>query len=285
MFLSVAICTYNGENYLEEQLDSILNQNFPLNELVICDDGSKDRTVEILKAYQRVHPNLIFPVFNTSSLGTIKNFEKAISLTKGELIFLSDQDDIWEKNKVEKTVNFFSQNKYCKMLFSNGALIDENGKDLQSTLWDKWGFTNEKQELWKDNVNAFQDLIRNNNKITGATICLHRDLKDNVIPIKVPIGYWHDAWLGIHASAINSLCFINECLIKYRIHGGQQVGLSTNVGKAVIERSNKYSVDIKEFFKGLRKMYPEQKKFINRAGGGKTLRSKIKSLIMQFGKK
>lgn len=255
MKFSVAMCTYNGENYLEEQLNSILEQSLPLNEIIICDDNSTDRTIDILKQFEKNHPNIIKIYQNDKPLGTIKNFEKAISLTSGNLIFLSDQDDIWYKNKVEKMTAFFEKNSKCKLLFTDGALIDDNGSSLNSTLWEKWDFEKEVRDLWKCNMIAFKNLILNNNKITGATLCFHSSLKKKVLPITIPKGYWHDCWLGLHAAASNGLMFIEESLIDYRIHSNQQIGIS--IDKIIINNKfDKYFITKGEFYKKIKKLYP-----------------------------
>lgn len=256
MFLSVALCTYNGEIFIEQQLNSILNQTLQVNEIVICDDVSSDNTLEMIKAYKKKFPNLIKIFTNDVTLGTIKNFEKVISLTKGDLIFLSDQDDIWYENKVEIMVNFFQENRGCRLLFSNGSLIDEKGISLNATLWEKWGFDKNLRALWLNNNNAFKDLIANNNKITGATVCFKSVLKGSVLPINIPKGYWHDSWLGLHAAANGGLMFLEKCLINYRIHENQQVGISRNTWDTSIVIEHKQFITKETYFKRIKKMYP-----------------------------
>lgn len=257
MKLSVAICTFNGEMFIKKQLDSILNQSCEVQEIIICDDGSNDNTRNILLDYKERFPNKIKLDFNTSSFGTIKNFEKAISLTTGDLIFLSDQDDIWLNEKVSIVREFFSLNVKCKLLFTNGELINENEQPLGSTLWEKWDFNSEIKKKWLNNEDAFKDLVNNKNKITGATVCFHKSLKNFIFPFILPYGYWHDAWLGLHASANNGLYFIDKSLIKYRIHQSQQVGVSRVLKEGVIEKSNSEPLEKQEFYKVLIKLYPD----------------------------
>ncbi len=259
MILSVALCTCNGEKFLREQLNSILDQTLPVDEIVICDDASSDNTKNILASYQQKYPDIIKVHFNESSLGTIKNFEKAISLTNGQLIFLSDQDDIWYENKVSVMTSFFKKHLQCKLLFTNGLLVDDKTKSLNTTLWDKWGFNNPKRQSWKNNNKAFNDLLENDNKITGATVCFHKSLKKFILPIEVPLGYWHDAWLGLHASAQKGLYYIDENLINYRIHRGQQIGISKDVPKATTEKGNKNYIDKADFYLKIKQLYPAQK--------------------------
>jgi len=92
--ISVALCTYNGELYLREQLESILKQTFPPDEIIICDDGSTDTTIKILEEFRRKSFIPVKVYYNKENLGVSKNFEKAISLCSGDIIFLSDQDDV-----------------------------------------------------------------------------------------------------------------------------------------------------------------------------------------------
>ena len=225
--ISVALCTYNGEKYLPKQLDSILNQTKTVDEIVICDDFSTDLTFEILKIYEKTHAGLFKIYKNDIRLNTVKNFEKAISLCSGDYIFLSDQDDVWKDYKVSRMIDFFKKNDKCLLLFSNGELIDRDNRSLFSTLWEKWDFNQIMQEYWMNNHNQMIDLIQNNNKVTGATICLKKELLDELIPINLPIGIWHDSYMALHAAAKNGLYFINENLIEYRIHENQQVGITS----------------------------------------------------------
>lgn len=285
MSISVALCTYNGEKFLRQQLDSILEQSLPVDEIIICDDLSKDSTVEILHEYQNKNPKIIKLVLNINSLGTIKNFEKAIGLTKGNLIFLADQDDVWHKDKVEIMDVFFKKNKNCKLLFSNGSLIDENGISLNSTLWEKWDFNEDLRTLWLNNAYAFKSLIINNNKITGATVCFHNSLKKNSIPITLPYGYWHDGWLGLHAAASEGLMFIEKSLIDYRIHNEQQVGVSSIINKEIINNSNLNPTNKFLFYKKISAIYPNLKIYIPKQESQNKFLKKVKKFYLKLCKK
>ena len=262
MFLSVDLCTYNGASFLEKQLNSILEQTLQVNEIVVCDDGSSDNTLAILTTYEKKFPNLIKLYTNDIALGTLKNFEKAIALTKGELIFLSDQDDIWHKDKVAIMSSFFQENNNCKLLFTDGLLIDDNGVSLNASLWEKWGFDTNIRNSWRNNENAFKDLIINHNKITGATVCFHSSLKATVLPITIPYGYWHDVWLGLHAAGQQGLMFIEQPLISYRIHDKQQIGITVDIESEIRIKSNKNAINKEFFYRKMAKVYPKQKKNI-----------------------
>ena len=107
--------------------------------------------------------------------------------------------------------------------------------------------------------NAFKDLIANCNKITGATVCFHNSLKSFILPIELPEGYWHDAWLGLHASAQQGLMFTSQSLISYRIHENQQVGISRIINEDSYFKSIKKNIFVIIFFKKLIKIYPNEK--------------------------
>ncbi len=229
MKISVALCTYNGGSFLTEQLQSLFDQSLKINEIVICDDRSTDNTIKIIKEFDFKYPGIIQLHINQKKLGSKYNFEKAISLTSGDYIFLSDQDDIWIPSKVERVIDQFSKKKNIQLIFSNGDLIDEYGIALNSTLWDEWGFNTAQRELWKDNKHAYSDLSVNNNRVTGATIVFKKELKEDILPFKLQEGYWHDAWIAWHAAKNGGLYFIEEPLIKYRVHSGQLVGIGNGL--------------------------------------------------------
>ena len=229
MKISVALCSFNGDRFLRQQIESILNQTLPVDEIIISDDGSSDGTLEIIREYEQKHCNLFKVHTNPFQLGTIKNFEIAVGICSGDIIFLSDQDDIWLPEKVRCITDFFKKHKDALLVFTNAYLIDEDNKVMSNSLWEKWDFTKELQDKWKDNRKAFQDLLVNRNKVTGATVAFRSVLRGKALPVFVRNGYWHDAWLALHAAAMNGLYFIQSPLINYRIHASQQVGVGTMV--------------------------------------------------------
>lgn len=124
--ISVAMCTYNGEKYIREQLESIINQSMLPDEIVICDDCSKDTTLEILKDTLNSYNGIVQLVSNKHNLGYRKNFEKAISLCHGDIIFLSDQDDVWNKDKIEIIKTEIEKDKNILLAFHDVEIVDEN---------------------------------------------------------------------------------------------------------------------------------------------------------------
>lgn len=240
--ISVALCTYNGDQFLEEQLNSIFTQTHPVDELIICDDGSIDGTLKILEYYKKKYPEVISLYSNKEKLFTIKNFEKAISLTSGDYIFLSDQDDIWSVDKVEQTLSFFRSNTFCHLMFTNAHLINENSEILENSLWEAWSFDEACKQRWQDQKFQIIDLIQNKNKVTGATVAFRKNLKQHILPLNLPKNVWHDCYMALTAAGHNGLGFLDEKLVKYRIHSSQQVGVNI-----VNTATNKFTVSLETY--------------------------------------
>lgn len=278
MKISVAMCTYNGEKYLKDQIESILNQSLPVDEIIVCDDRSSDGTKDILEYYKSIHPNLFNISYNQTSLKTVKNFEKAILKTSGDIIFLSDQDDIWKIDKVKIILDVFSKNENAKMIFTDGDLIDASNNLLDNSLFEKWDFPEEKQNQWKNNKFAVINLINWNNKITGATMCFRKSLINKFVPINPPCDFWHDAWIGMHAARENGLFISTEKLIQYRIHSEQQVGLS----KKSKNPDNELDCDMlkKQYSEYLQKEFSDYFPYFDH--GKRSVFRKVKNKIVEF---
>jgi glycosyltransferase involved in cell wall biosynthesis len=220
MKLSVALCTFNGENFIEQQLNSILNQSIKVDEIIICDDKSTDATIAIVKKLQNTN-SIITIVENEVNLRSTKNFEKAISLCTGDLIFLSDQDDIWKKHKVETILAVFNKNSNAEGVFSNADLIDENNSVLSDkTIWDSVFFY--EKELKKP-IDFFDIITKNGNVVTGATLCIKKEIKSFIVPFSEE--NLHDEWIASLLALRKTLFYSTENLISYRIHRNQQVGM------------------------------------------------------------
>ncbi|MCE3077234.1 glycosyltransferase family 2 protein [Chryseobacterium gwangjuense] len=219
MKISVALCTFNGEKYLQQQIDSILHQTVKVDEIVVCDDGSNDATLQILKEYHAQFPEIFRIYSNEKNLRSVKNFEKAISLCTGEIIFLSDQDDIWEEVKVEMYVDHFKQHPKIDVICSNGYLIDDSNNTLEKyTVWDV------PQILNSSNLDYFKIFCTIGNFATGASMAIKKSFVEKVLPFPLIDGFHHDEWIAVIASEENRFDFINDKLFRYRIHSEQQVG-------------------------------------------------------------
>jgi glycosyltransferase involved in cell wall biosynthesis len=218
--LSVALCTFNGSRFLLEQLQSIGLQSLPPDELVICDDRSSDNTVAIIESFALGAP---FPVrleVNPTNLGSTKNFELAISRCRGDVIALSDQDDIWQTDKLEQMERVLRQTPSAGAIFSDADVVDEQLTPLGYKLWNRYRFTKTRQRHLIAG-RAFRVLL-DQNAVTGATLAFRSWLKEWVIPI--PDCWMHDAWIAAVTAALSDMCTVEEPLIQYRQHAQNQVG-------------------------------------------------------------
>ncbi|UAY50690.1 glycosyltransferase [Ferruginibacter albus] len=250
MKISVALCTYNGESYLARQLDSVFNQLFPVDQIVICDDGSTDDTINIIKKYQGLHSGIVELYINEHTLGVRKNFEKAISFANGDIIFLADQDDVWPSEKVKEVVSMFKTNPGIKGVFTNGQLIDEDDHAVGVDLWQSFGYNTFFQKLLS-NDSLFELMITNGHIVTGAAMAIRNVAKQDILPFQHVPKLWHDEWIAYKLSSMDSLMPCNKNLFYYRIHSKQQIGVYN------IENIKKRCEKKERFY--LKKIEPEEK--------------------------
>ena len=230
MKLSVVICTYNGEKYIEEQIKSIIYQTKKIDEIVLCDDRSNDKTVKIASEILSTCDIPYLIEVNSTNLGVVKNFEKAIGLTTGDIIFFSDQDDVWKSHKVELIVSKFENDNSCVMVFSDADLVDKNRNKIGSKLWETLRFS-----ISEFRKKDFTEILLNRCVVTGATMAIKRNLYINSLPFNEC--WLHDGWVAINASLHGKVIAIDQSLIEYRQHGGNVIGA---VKLNPIERIKKY---------------------------------------------
>ena len=208
--VSIALATYNGEQYLKEQLDSILEQSYTDIEIIACDDCSTDSTPKILEEYQKKDSRFKFYI-NERNLGFKKNFEKCISLCNGKYIALSDQDDVWTKDHIECLVSKIGEND---LICGNAYLSNSDLTDSGTTLFDTLDidFLPESKQAW------FFYLIHHG-IIQGACTLFKKELIHKALPIPDSVRF-HDYWLSLVATANNGIKYLSEnCLLYYRQHG------------------------------------------------------------------
>ncbi|HEX4021805.1 MAG TPA: glycosyltransferase family 2 protein [Acidobacteriaceae bacterium] len=220
MRVSIALCTYNGEKYLQEQLESIASQSLLPWELVVCDDGSSDATIDILYKFCETAPFTVRIFLNEANLGSTKNFEQAIHLCSGDLIALCDQDDIWISKKLEEAVCEFQTRSDLDALFTDAEIIDEASKPVHFRLWQSIEFTRKLQARFKAGESV--PVLLKRNVVTGATLIFRSSCRDSVLPI--PQSWVHDGWIAWMVALKNRIDFIPKPLIYYRIHLTQQIG-------------------------------------------------------------
>jgi glycosyltransferase involved in cell wall biosynthesis len=220
MLISVALCTYNGGAFLAGQLESIGRQTLLPDELVACDDRSTDHTLEILERFAASAPFSVRIFRNGSQLGSGKNFSQAIALCRGDLIALCDQDDLWSESKLQELSAVFS-NPSVGGVFSNGKLIGHDSKELGATLWEAFDFTQELQRRWRTEGSI--SILLKRDTVTGATFMFRAQLRDLILPI--PPSWLHDGWIAWITGLASRIEFLDSPLIKYRVHGSQQIGV------------------------------------------------------------
>lgn len=217
---SIIMCTYNGRNYVEEQLQSFLSQTLVPSEIVIVDDGSTDGCYEWLLAFVKEYAGPIeFQLIqNEQRLGSIKSFEKALQKSKSEWVAFSDQDDAWEANKLQ---TLWQEKGDAQLVFSDAQLMDESGQLLGKTLWQELNFSPALQsQIGVDPLSV----LKSHFVVTGAAMMVHRNWALQSIPF--PLELHHDAWLAWEiALSGGKIRALPETLWKYRIHSKQQVGV------------------------------------------------------------
>jgi glycosyltransferase involved in cell wall biosynthesis len=207
--VSVAIATYNGEKYIGEQLNSILNQTYTNIEIVITDDNSADNTVSIIKAFQQKHISIVLFIKEKNS-GVTETFENSIKNCKGEFIALSDQDDIWQLDKIEILVNEMGNED---AVYSNSLLVDKNGMSL----------TKEFKSIMnlKSYYSGAPFLL--SNCVPGHTILMKSGFAKMILPF--PRNIMFDRWISFCAAANNGIKFVDKPLVLYRQHDTNTIGV------------------------------------------------------------
>ena len=221
MTLSIALCTYNGESYLLEQLQSILHQVRPPDELVVFDDASTDQTVGLLRdfaARQRTFPVRIH--VNPRTVGPSMNFQQAIAACQGTIISLCDQDDVWLPDKLARVETAFQDDPSLGFVFGNAEICDAECRPLGYRLWDSIGFAGRLVRRSKRGL-AF-DVVLRRNVVTGATMAFSARFRPLVLPIAP--AWIHDAWIALLISAIAPVVAIREPVMLYRQHPKQHLG-------------------------------------------------------------
>jgi glycosyltransferase involved in cell wall biosynthesis len=208
--VSVVMATYNGDKFLAAQLDSIIQQTMPADEVLIIDDCSTDGTVEIIRAYQQLHGNIRL-LLNSSNQGSNRTFEAALHSSKGDLIFISDQDDIWIANKVETMVNDWEVHR-AGLTCSDGCIIDQYGV---------LSAPSELTYIGQKKILQSQESLFFANCYSGHNMMLSRDFIELAQPF--PAGPIYDHWLAVVACGLGQLRYLPIALTQHRIHDHNQV--------------------------------------------------------------
>ncbi|WP_368252081.1 glycosyltransferase family 2 protein [Enterococcus sp. 2201sp1_2201st1_B8_2201SCRN_220225] len=199
--ISVCLASYNGAAFIAQQIESILIQLDATDELIISDDGSTDNTLEIVTSYQKAYSQI--RIYEGPRQGVVKNFEFAISHSRGDLIFLADQDDVWLPDKVAKMSNAFAENPEADVVISDLKIVDGQLKPVHSSYFE---YRQVKEGFW-------HNLLRSG--YIGAGMAFRKELKEKILPFpkKIPM---HDMWIGLVAG--KGVFLLQEPLTLYRRH-------------------------------------------------------------------
>lgn len=215
--VDILLATYNGEKYIKEQVESILNQTYENIQIIISDDCSTDKTRQVLKEYENNEKIKIF--YQEKNLGYVKNFEFLLKQVKSNLYMLSDQDDVWKKEKVEKSVEKIESEK-LDLVFGDLEVVDENLNTLYKSYNRYMHLIHKIKKYQKDY--RLQYLY---NCMTGCTIISRKNWIDKVLPFPTNSKYMiHDYWLGLVIALNGKVGYIEEPYILYRQHRKNQVG-------------------------------------------------------------
>lgn len=217
--ISIALCTYNGARFIEEQLRSLLDQTYPNIEIVVVDDCSTDDTLKIIDNFRKEF-NRIRVYANKENVGYIKNFESAIKRCKADLIAIADQDDIWSRDKISLLYEHLNDNI---LIYHDSAFVDQNGRSLNKVLSDVLN-------LYKGNDSA---PFIFSNCLSGHSILMRKELLRWALPF--PEGYYYDQWLGFVATTVGKINYIGKSLVCYRQH----VDNSTDLLRTKASRVNR----------------------------------------------
>ena len=227
-FLSVVVAAYNGAPYIEEQLDSIAAQTLPFDELIIRDDGSTDQTPEVIQAWINRHPDLnIRLIKDGANLGYIRNFHALLSQAKGDYIFLSDQDDRWHPDKIEKMMEQIKIQPGIQLLASSFSFMHGNGEVYSVEPIPGWSNQNllHVDNLKEGSLNQISlQTIAHHNGFQGCAMMVSKELAKRYVEDENFI-LPHDWQLALLAAIQNGLYYLDLSLFDYRIHDANTTSL------------------------------------------------------------
>lgn len=236
--IDILLALYNGENFIEEQIDSILRQTFTEWRLTICDDCSTDNSYNIAEKYARIYPEKIKVYKNSCPTGSAQaNFMNMVKYAQADYIMFCDQDDVWLPEKIEitleKMISIERDNKTPVLVHSELFVVDKNLKILNDRFTCYQGLNPRCSDL-----NRL--LVQNN--VTGCTVMINRRLLEIIKNVSAERMLMHDWWFALVAASFGKIAFIEKPLINYRQHDGNQLGAVNNrnikeIFKIIVERS------------------------------------------------
>ncbi|PQL92484.1 glycosyltransferase family 2 protein [Apibacter adventoris] len=242
--ISLVLATYNGEKYILEQLDSIMNQELLPNEIIIIDDCSTDRTYSILESYNFKEIKVQI-IKNEKNVGPITNFKRGINLATSDFIALCDQDDIWLPNKLKLSLNAILKldfNNIPCAIFTDLRLIDEHNKLIANSLHSKWNIDPSKFDFF---------LILTSNVVTGCTLLFNKLMQSEIQSMPEDI-LMHDYWIALIGYSIGQIKYVKQETVLYRSHNDSVTS----------KKQSSFIMKMRDFREVNQKQYEQLRKFM-----------------------
>ena len=215
MKISVVIAAYRGEKFIGEQLASLAGQTVVPDEIIITDDSPDKLTKEAVVPFLS-DPRIRY-YHNDVQLGVNRNFEKALRLAGGDIIFFCDQDDVWSPYKIEKMVAALKSAPRCLGAFCNSCVVDAELVESGISLWEMRGFSRKKREKFTNGSQI--DVFLKKVFCSTHNIAIRRELLDLVLPFPEIDPFYTDTFLGILIASLGKWVIVDEELTLYRVHG------------------------------------------------------------------
>ena len=238
--IDILMATYNGEKYLKEQIESILNQTYSNIRLIISDDCSTDKTIEIIKEYEEKDKRITL-YSQEKNLGFVKNFEFLLTKVENRIYMLSDQDDIWLPEKVEATYNYLKESN-ADLVFADLTVVDDDENIINKSFNQLMNLTRKIEKT----INSYE-LTYLYNCVTGCTIMTKKEKIGEILPIPAKSKHmYHDHWIALITSIKGNVAYLPKQLIKYRQHGKNQIGVKHMVSKLkTVGEIREHFIDVK----------------------------------------
>lgn len=217
--VAIVMATYNGAAYIREQIDSILNNTYTNWSLEICDDGSKDETISIIKEYMEIDPKRIFLHQNTQNLGVVRNFLEGACRASGDYIMFADQDDVWLPDKIAHTLSKMNETEQGQKdipaaVFTDAKVVDEKLQEIAPSFHKISTLDTTKTDL---------PHLLMENKLIGCTMMFNQAVVKMLYQLPQYARY-HDWWIGLLAASMGKIGYLSEATLLYRQHGSNEVG-------------------------------------------------------------
>lgn len=247
--IEILMATYNGEKYVGEQIDSIIHQTYKNWKLLIRDDNSTDKTLEILKEYEKKDKRIKVIEDKKGNLGFVKNFEELLNCSTEEWVMFSDQDDYWVENKIEKyvaTLNMNHNDIFGRpvLVHSNSFICDDNLKIIENEF-----INSNIASKYNEDSYYFAYFVQ------GSTVLINRKIIDLALPFSKNVTV-HDRYFHLLAEFLGKRIFINESLIKYRQHSNNKIGAKTSIISKIFKKRYFHTED-RELILEIQKKYKD----------------------------